>query len=171
MTEANAALRAVIVERYHYLLAHLERRLRSRDLAAEALHDTYANLSEREKELPAVQNPVGFLLRAATNLALDRLRAQKRLVTVAEVETAFNLVDDAPTPAQTAETNSEFQLFVRAVAELPHRRRAILLMFLKDRLSAPVIAQRVGMSRRRVDIELRLAQQHCARVIEKSRKK
>jgi RNA polymerase sigma factor (sigma-70 family) len=164
MGDANRALRATLVNSYEYLVDHLERRLRSPELARDALHDAYLRL-ERSKEIEKIGNPIGLLLRVATNLARDRERKSRRLLTLAEIETAFNLVDDAPDPARTAEAISEFQAFERALAELPARRRAILLASLKERLPSRVISQRFGLSKRRVDVELKLAREHCARVL------
>ncbi len=164
MSGTNTALLAVIVERYDYLVEHLRRRLRSADLARDALHDTYVHLS-KAKELTAVGNPTGFLLRVAANIAADHQRAERRRASVAEIDVALDIADEAPDPARTAEAKSEFLLLEKAMAELPERRRAILLISLKEKIPAHEIAQRFGLSRRRVSTELQLAREHCARVL------
>lgn len=170
MADANGSLRAVIAARYDYLVAHLGRRLRSNDLAQDALHDIYLQL-EKGKEVASVSNPIGFLLTAAMNRARNRQKADKRLASIAEIETTFNLVDDAPTPAEVAEARSEYQVFEKAFAGLPPRRRAIFLASLKGELSSQEIAKRIGLSKRRVDVELKLAREHCARALLKIRAK
>jgi RNA polymerase sigma factor (sigma-70 family) len=171
MGDANGVLRSVIVDRYDYLIARLERYLRSPDRARDALHDVYIHL-EKSKEVAIVRNPVGLILTAAINRARNQIRADSRLATADDVEATFgNLVDDAPDPAKTAEARSDFLAFEKAFAELPPRRRGILLASLKDGLSSRDIAQRVGLSKRRVDAELKLAREHCARALLKYRAK
>jgi RNA polymerase sigma factor (sigma-70 family) len=168
MGNANGNLRSVIVQRYSYLMAHLSRRLRSDDLASDALHDVYVYLGDT-KEVPQVSNPVGFLLTAAMNRARNRQRSDNRLVGLTGAEAAFdNLVDETPNPAEAAEARSEFAVFERAFSELPPRRRAIFLASIKGKMSTREIAQRIGLSRRRVDVELVLAREHCARALLKN---
>jgi RNA polymerase sigma factor (sigma-70 family) len=170
MTDANATLREALVERYEYLLGHLTRRLQSADLAREALHDTYLRLG-RSGEIQSVSRPLGYLLRIAVNLARDRQRSAKRLANMAEIETALNLVDEKPDPGQTAETQSEFRAFERALEGLPLRRRAILLASFNEDLPSREIARQFGLSTRMIDRELKLAREHCARILLKSAKK
>ncbi len=164
MPDANIPLRKALVESYDRLLSQLERRLSSRDLAREALHDTYLQL-ERAKEIRPIEHPIGYLIKIAINLARGRQRAGKRLLSVAEIEATFNLADEAPDPAQTVEARSELEAFERALAELPPRRQAILLASFSENLSSLEIAQRFGLSKRMIDIELKLAREYCARAI------
>jgi RNA polymerase sigma factor (sigma-70 family) len=163
MSDANGVLRTLLVERYEYLLAQLVRRLRSKDVARDALHDTYLRL-ERTQEL-TVQNPIGFLLRAATNIAYDRFRAEKRRASDVEIGTALDIADKAPDPAAYAEERSQFLLLERAIASLPERRRAMLLISLKEKVPTRELARRFGLSQRHVNTELQLAREHCARIL------
>jgi RNA polymerase sigma-70 factor (ECF subfamily) len=162
MSGANSLLRNFLVERYDHLITQLKQRLNSTELAHEALHDTYLRL-ERAKEIRAIDRPTGYLLRIALNLAYDRQRASARLLSVPEIETALNLVDEAPDPAREAEAKSSLQAVERALAKMPARRRAILVASFKENLPSKAIAQRFGLSVRKIDMELKEARDMCAR--------
>jgi RNA polymerase sigma factor (sigma-70 family) len=170
MSDANPLLRAVLVERYDHLVEQLKRRLRSSELAHDALHDTYLQL-ERGKEIRPIERPIGYLISIAVNLARNRQRSAKRLLTVAEIEDAYRLADQAPGPARTAEARSELEAVSRALDELPPRRRAILLASFSENLPSRAIAKRFGLSTRMIDIELKLAREHCARALFHQQKK
>jgi RNA polymerase sigma-70 factor (ECF subfamily) len=162
MSDANSPLRSFLVERYDHLIAQLKQRLNSTELAHEALHDTYLRL-ERSKEIRTIEQPTGYLLRIAMNLAHDRQRAGARLLSIGEIETALNLVDEAPDPAREAEGRSSLQAVERALAKMPARRRAILVASFKENLPSKLIAQRFGLSVRKIDMELKEARELCAR--------
>ena len=170
MTDANGALKDTLVERYEYLLGHLTRRLQSAELARDALHDTYLRLG-RAREITAVSKPLGYLLRIAMNLARDRQRGSRRLASMAEIETALDLVDRELDPGQTAEMRSEFRAFEQALTGLAPRRRAILLASFNEDLPSREIARQFGLSTRMIDRELKLAREYCARVLLKPAKK
>jgi RNA polymerase sigma-70 factor (ECF subfamily) len=172
MSGANGSLRALIVERYDYLIEHLRRRLRSTELAQDALHDTYLRL-DAGRELTAIVNPVGFLLQAATNAAKDRQRSERRRASSFEIDSVLlDVADDAPDPARAAEAKSDYQRIEKAIAELPERRRAIMLISMQEKLTPKEIAARFRLSRRTIDTELNLAREHCVRVLlNKSQKK
>jgi RNA polymerase sigma-70 factor (ECF subfamily) len=164
VADANGTLRTLLVESYDLLIGRLERRFGSPELARDVLHDTYLRL-ERGDEIRPLSSPFGYLLRIATNIAHDRRRSARRLATVAEIETTFNLVDEYPDPARAAEAKSDFEAIGRAIAKLPPRRREILMASFQENLSSRAIAERFGLSTRTIDLELREARDYCARVL------
>jgi len=170
MPEANISLRAVLVKQYDHLVRQLERRLKSADLAQDALHDAYISL-ERGKEIRPLERPVGYLYRIAVNLARKKLRANQRLLSVAEIETEYDIADEAPDPAKVMEAVSELDAVKRALADLPERRRAILMAASQESLPSREIAKRFGLSVRKIDKELQLAREHCFRVAKRQRRK
>jgi RNA polymerase sigma-70 factor (ECF subfamily) len=170
MDTSRTALRALLVENYEKLAGQLARRLRSRELAHEALQDTYLRL-ESGQNLGVISRPLAYLLRMATNAARDRKRAEIRFATSAEIETALEVVDETPDPARAAEASSEIAALELALSDLPARRRAIFLAAWRDNLSHRVIAQRHGLSVRTIDIELELAREYCAASLKRTRKK
>lgn len=155
-----AALRQLFLERYDELRGRLTRRLGSADLAGDALQDAWLRLA-RTETIGTVRSPDSYLLRIALNAAQDRRRAEKRYLTAVEIDSLLNLADDTPEPAQVAEARSDLQALEAVLAELPARRRTILLAARVDDMPRQEIADRLGISLRLVSKELQLAHEYC----------
>jgi RNA polymerase sigma factor (sigma-70 family) len=153
-------LRQLFLDRYDNLKARLTQRLGSADLAGDVLQDTWLRLS-RTEAIGTVRNPLNYLFRMVLNVAQDRRRADKRHLSVVEVESLLHLDDGKPNPADVAEARSDLQVLAAALAELPPRRRAILIAARLDNLPRQEIAARLGISLRLVSKELRLAHEYC----------
>ncbi|RZL66194.1 MAG: RNA polymerase sigma factor [Variovorax sp.] len=161
MTESlKNTLRALFMTRYSQFRKHLQLRLGSEDLANDALHETYLRL-ENMRDQGAVQYPSAYLFRIALNVAEDQRKSSARLITVAEVEELYDMADEMADPARTAEGRAELEALDRAMAELPRRRRAMLLAARVEELPHRDIALRFGVSPRTVEKELRAALEHC----------
>jgi RNA polymerase sigma-70 factor (ECF subfamily) len=171
MTEtAWATLRQLLTERYDDLCMKLARRLNSQDLARETLHDTWLHLLQKQGS-ETIENPAGYLLRTAFNLALDRQRKTSRLARPVEIEEFLNSPDEAPGPVQILEAQQEMELLRRALGELTPRRRFILLASRVDGTPLRQIAEQLGLSQRMVDMELRQALRHCALRLRRHKRK
>ncbi|HEY4124886.1 MAG TPA: RNA polymerase sigma factor [Rhizomicrobium sp.] len=160
-----ALLRQVLVSKYDDIGRALTRKLGSRDLAAEALQDTFVRI-ERGGELGEVHNPRAYLVRMAMNIATDRRRAANRFLSVSEGEALLNFMDDAPGPDRVAEGRSDIYALERALSGLPDRRRAVFESAWIEGCSHTEIAQRFGLALRTVQQELKLAREHCAAWLE-----
>lgn len=155
------ALRDFMLGRYEDLKRRLTVQLGSADLAGDALQDTWLRLESGAESNAPVQYPLSYLMRMATNAALDRLRAQGRFLGGTEVEQIFDsLSDPAPGPAQTAEDRSEAQRMAEVLEELPPRRRHILILIRVDEMPRQEVARRLGVSVSLVDRELRRAHEY-----------
>lgn len=123
MTETSRAiLRRLLLGGYDDYVRRLTSRLGSRDLADEALQDTFLRL-ERAAEIGPIQRPHAYLWRMVLNMAANRRAAEGRLLAASEIEAILDLPDEAPDPARTAEARSEIEMVKRALLELPARRR------------------------------------------------
>jgi len=154
-------LMARFMELYPDLRSRLSGRLRSRDLADEALNETWLRLS-REGELGAVANARAYLMRMAVNIAVDRRRAGARLASAADIDALLSLPDPEPGPEREAVARIELRALEAAVARLTPRRRAILIAARLEGKSCREIAEAMGLSKRTVEMELRAALDHCA---------
>ncbi|RZL66183.1 MAG: RNA polymerase sigma factor [Variovorax sp.] len=163
-----APLRDFMLKRYDDLKRRLTLQLGNVDLAGDALQDTWVRLQSQDAadagdsktgdSREPVQYPLSYLMRMATNAALDRLRADNRFLTGEEVELVFeNLADTAPGPAQTAEARSEAERLAEVMAEMPPRRRRILILIRVDEMPRQEVAERLGVSLSLVDRELKRA--------------
>lgn len=161
MTETTLTeLRRLLVARYEELKTKLAQRLGSTELASDALQDTWLRLSFG-KPAADVYNPGNYLFRAALNAALDNRRSEKRHLTSIEIDSLIELPDETPDPGRVVEGRSAIRRLEAILAELPPRRREILLAARLDNMPRQEIADRLGISLRLVSKELRLAQEHC----------
>lgn len=163
---SRITLQKLLLSCYGIFAKRLTRLLGSAELAQDALHETYLRL-QRDVELGPVRNPQAYLLRMAVNIASNRRKSEKRLLSVGETDTLLRFADEAPDPAQAAEARSEMQALVRALDELPERRREIFLASWIQETPHSEIARRFGITVRTVQIELRDALEHCAQRMKK----
>jgi len=158
---SREALRKFFVLGYDELRTRLIRRLGSVELASDALHDTWLRI-DNARPAGIVLSPKHYLLQMASNTALKRRSTEKRFVTLTDAKMAIGLVDDAPDPERAAIARSEVEALARALAELTPRRRDILLSSRLKCIPLWAIAERLGISQRLVEIELKHALAHCA---------
>jgi RNA polymerase sigma-70 factor (ECF subfamily) len=154
-------LRGDLVTSYSELIKKLTRRLGSSDFAYEALHETFLRL-DRVTDAAPVRSPTNYLFRIAINVAKDRRKANKYRVGAAEIDALLDISDDAPDPARIVEARSEIEAFKRALAELPERPREVLRRISIEGAPAQEVAERLQVSVRTVESDLKLALGHCA---------
>lgn len=160
--EALAELRRFLVDRYDHLKTQLTRRLGSADLASDALHDTWVRLADKD-DMEPVRHPQAFLLQAATNIAVDRLRVDGRMLSESEVDELFDAPSPEAGPAETMQARFELAAMVRAMQALPARQRDILFAVRLEGASREDLARRHRISVRMVARELQTAHDYCAR--------
>jgi RNA polymerase sigma factor (sigma-70 family) len=160
MTDASRLqLRNLLQSQYADLVKRLARRLGSSDAASEALHDAYVRL-ERGGEIGPVASPRAYLLRMAANLASNRRRADRRLLTAIEISALVDLPDTAPDPERTAQGRVDIEAVLRALEALPKVRREVFLASWAERLPHAQIAARFRLHVRTVQKEIRRAEAH-----------
>jgi RNA polymerase sigma factor (sigma-70 family) len=154
------ALRQLLLDRYDEIKAKLAQRVGSTDLAGDALQETWLRLTLAET-LGPVRSLENYLFRTVFNMARQRQRSERRLLSAVEIENLLFLIDESPDPAQTVEARSELETLETILSELPARRRLILLMARIDGMPRQEIADRLGISLRLVSKELHLAHEYC----------
>lgn len=155
------ALRDLLLADYSGLDRQLTRRFGSADFASDVLQETYLRL-EGMTDIGPVRSPKAYLFRIALNIASDRRRAESRRLTVDEVDCLLDIPDDRPDAARVTEDRSEVDLLRRAIAELPERRRRVLILSRIESLPHREIARRLGVTVRTVEMDLKQAVEHCA---------
>jgi len=159
--DSISSLRTLLLAEYVDFDRRLTRRLGSPDLASEALNETYLRL-DGMRELGPVRSPKAYLFRIALNIAADRRRAEKRRLTSDEVDALLDIPDDRPDAARVIEDRSEVNLLRHAIAELPERRRRVLMLSRIDGVPNREIAAHLGITVRTVEMDLKQAIEHCA---------
>jgi RNA polymerase sigma factor (sigma-70 family) len=158
---ALPVLRNFLVQRYDDLKRRLARHLGSTDAANDALQDTWLRLESREA-IGAVQNPGAYLMRMAVNIAVDHQRSHSTKLSATELDELLEIPDAAPGPAETAESRRELDALVAVMQQMPLRRQQILMMVRWEGLPQREVAERLGVSLRTIEQELKKAHDFCA---------
>jgi len=167
MTDTNQSLLVdVLVTRYDDFKRRLTARLGSAELASEALQDTFLRLRSATI-LERVQSPRAYLLRTALNIAINRIQSEKRRMTASEVDAMVEIPDDMPDPTRVVEARSDIEALKHALAELPTRRREIVLAAAFNDVPYRVLAARFGVTVRTIQIEMKHALAHCAQRLDR----
>lgn len=155
---AFQGLRELLTRSYGDLKRRLTLQLGNADLASDALQDTWVRLETHPEAPEHVQHPMSYLMRMATNSALDKLRSDKRFLSGDEVEQIFDAMSDpAPGPEQTAEARSESERLLRVMDTMPARQRRVLTLIRVDEMPRQDVAGYLGISVSLVDRELKRA--------------
>lgn len=156
-------LRSVLTQRYEQIKHSLAIQLGSADLAGDAVHEIWLRLQRDSHVAGPVSSPQAYLVRMGVNIAIDVRRSQSRMLSAEDVQELMDVLPDpAPGPAQIAESRSELEALMKAVNEMPARRREILLLVRWEHWPQREVAKRLGVSLRTVESELKVAQEYCA---------
>jgi RNA polymerase sigma-70 factor (ECF subfamily) len=159
-------LRQQLVDDYDGLIKNLSRRLGSTDVAYEALHETFVRLGN-VADATEIRHPADYIFRTAINVAKNSRKAQSYRVSASEIDELIGVSDEAPTPAQVAESRSDFEAFERALMKLPERPRQVLRMMSFEGKTAQETADFLGVSVRTVAADYQLALAECAKGVDR----
>lgn len=163
--DGRQTLRAILTDRYEWLINRLTRHLGSADLAGDALHDTWLRL-ERDGEFGEVRDPVAYLLRTATNADHQRRRIeQRRLRLLDQHDAAPSAIADLNAEL---ESRSDLEAMKRAIGKLPERRREVFLAIWVEKASPVEIAARHGVTVRTIQMELKRALEDIAALVKEN---
>ncbi|KQW09866.1 MULTISPECIES: sigma-70 family RNA polymerase sigma factor [Pseudomonas] len=151
---------------YEDFKVRLRRRLGSEELANDVLHETYLRV-DRMVDTQEIAQPNAYLYRMALNIAADRRQADARLLTGDEIEELLQVSDEALDPARVVGGQKELQTLLKALYELPSRRRRIFIAARLEEAPHLEISQRFGISTRMVEKEIKAALGHCALRLER----
>lgn len=151
---------------YEDFKVRLRRRLGSEELANDVLHETYLRV-DRMGDTPEIVQPNAYLYRMALNIAADRRQSDARLLTGSEIEELLQIADEALDPARVVGGQKELQTLLKALYELPARRRRIFIAARLEEAPHLEISQRFGISTRMVEKEIKAALGHCALRLER----
>ncbi|MBU6206242.1 MAG: sigma-70 family RNA polymerase sigma factor [Alphaproteobacteria bacterium] len=132
------------------------RLLRARTGNDEDAEDIAQNiwLKIQRSSLPAqIENPKGFIVRMAMNMATDHHRAARNRLRLNEswVEThtmtiAEQPIDETPSPEACLMAKAQFDVVVAAIDQLPNRARQIFILHKIEGFSQVHVAADLGIS-------------------------
>jgi len=160
--EDVAARVGALFDQHHQRLFRLARRLaRSSEDARDLVQETFLRAARAPASIPTgVSHEEAWLVRVLINICRDRwrqdaVRRRARVNGTVAAEPAYN-----PEPHLIAHS-----LVRRALAMLPPRRRAILLMYELEGASIPAIAKLLGISAVTVRWHLSIGRREMARLL------
>ncbi|TXH32246.1 MAG: sigma-70 family RNA polymerase sigma factor, partial [Rhodospirillaceae bacterium] len=99
-----------------------------------------------------IRNPRAYLYRVAANLAIDRLRQDRRRQEVVSAEPIPQTIsDNQPLPDQVVAGRQAFHLLQAAIRDLPEKCRQVFLLYRGEGLTMQQIADRQGISVKTVE--------------------
>jgi RNA polymerase sigma-70 factor (ECF subfamily) len=140
------------------------RRLRDREAAADVVQDAFVRyLVAGATAEAAPVSPRFFLWRIVGNLTIDMARlARRRGLFTPLDDIADRLADPQPTADRCLEGREQLALLRRALAEMPPRSRAALLLNRLHGMTHAEIGERLGVSASMVSKYIMTALRCCA---------
>jgi RNA polymerase sigma factor (sigma-70 family) len=133
------------------LLQYLTRMLGRVDIAREVVQDTYEKIHETYR-LDNVMFPRAMLYKVATNFALMRLRrARLENSLIIGSQGMERVADEAPSPDKKAMAEEINERLVQTIKELRPNLREVLVMAHVQGVARRDIAEKLGISLKRVD--------------------
>lgn len=164
-----------MLERYYReLLSFLSRVVGDRDTAADLAQESYARVLAAQQAGRPAQDPRALLYRTARNLVIDQHRRAK--VRAATGEAASPDGEDpgldglagprSREPDVIVASREGLAAVVATIDELPPRCREAFILYKFDGLSYAEIAERMGISPRTVEMQLKIAMHACWRCLD-----
>jgi len=162
-TDFDDDLMSAYLRHWRALRALLKRRFGSHELAEDALQETWLRLAGMTGEAAAIQDRQAFILRVAGNIAIDLVRKEKRLAArcVSDDVLLQAVADSTPSPEVFVIDRDRLRSLTYALAQLPPKPRAALLLNRCDGLSHREIGARLRVSESMVAKYLAQALRHC----------
>jgi len=159
----DAALSSLYRDHFGAVRSYLVRRLGCSEAGREAAQDIFLRLLLRPQTAP-IENPRGFLLRAARNLAIDRLRADGTRPVLEPIDDHEDaLLDPVSDPARIAEARQHLRALADSIGKLPPKCRDVFFLHRFEGLTQREIAGRLGVSAKTVEANLARAMLHLRR--------
>lgn len=160
--EAQARIAQLFANHRDRLQQYLRARLANPDDAAELAQEAYLRLL-RMKRADLIRHPQAYLFRIAHNL-LHELYTGRQMRLDGDVDAGVELdalESDVPSPDELAVLAARRRLVERAVAELPAKCQAALVLHWREGLTQKEIAERMNLSRQMVQKYLARGLAHC----------
>lgn len=141
----------------------VRRRVQSSDIAADLVHDVYMKCRTVAAEFPSAQEARAYLLRMASNLAIDHQRVEgRRAVILSELAPYFETFDQsASSPEAFAIARDQASQIEQVLADLPKLTRQMFILVRLHGFTHKEVAEQLGVSKSLVDKYMVQALLHC----------
>jgi RNA polymerase sigma-70 factor (ECF subfamily) len=137
--------------------------------AEELMQDTFLRAYRHGDSLRDPEAVRGWLYRIATHVCLDRLRQRRPLVSLNSEEDEDRVkppVSQSPSPLEVSERKETSACVQRCLDFLPDKYRAVVLLHEAHSLTAPEIAELLGLTVTTVKIRIHRARRKLQKVME-----
>ncbi|MEM6901106.1 MAG: RNA polymerase sigma factor [Pseudomonadota bacterium] len=165
MRDKHDVLLAVYIEELPRLKRYLASNTGCESHAEDLAQETWLRLVRYPDR--AICAPTNFIWRIARNLVIDLSRRSKTSVVHGAGQLTEELADVSPGPEAVASAKSDLLAMQIAISSLPARRRAMFVSAVRDGRTSLEIAHTFDVSKRTVELEIRMAIDHCADAIER----
>ncbi len=139
---------------------YLVRRSHCAETAADLTQETFVRLL-RGDDGARIGSPRAYLYRIAANLLTDHARKERTRPPQVGGDRLDRLLDEAPDQERTLLARDEVRRLRRAIDEMPPRRREIFVLHKFEGLSYAEIAERLGIAKNTVMVQMMQALAHC----------
>lgn len=154
---------------YRELLSFLSRKVSDRATAADLAQESYVRVYEAQRTGSVVRDPRALLYRTARNLVTDHHRrtgVRADFDGAGSSEEGAVELDDCIGPSTfepdtILSSGQGLAAMVATIDRLPPRCREAFVLYKFDGLSYAEVAERMGISVRTVEMQLRIAMQAC----------
>jgi RNA polymerase sigma-70 factor (ECF subfamily) len=140
------------------LRRYARRIVRSRETAEDLVQDVFLRLWHRWEQVEMGPDIRAYLFTVTRSRALDHLRRERTKARAAALALPRGITGDEPALSPDADRKLEADEISRAIervlATMPPRRREIIALRLRHHLPTAVIAQRLGISPRTVEVHI-----------------
>jgi len=171
--QGDAEAFAELVDRYQKKIYYLAFQMLGNHLDAdEVVQETFVRIYRRRKELSDVANFTSFLVRVATNYAIDLLRKQKGHSQLDDLislpgETQIELSRHVKTPRDLYRDKVLMEEIRRALETLPPRQRTTALLHDVEGYSKAEVAQILDCPEATVRSNLHIARKKLKAILKK----
>jgi RNA polymerase sigma factor (sigma-70 family) len=162
MSQKYSSLLACFIAERKSLAHYLTGRTGCPATADDLLQEAWLKLN-RSQPSESIGNPLAYLHRMATNLAIDDARANaRRLLDPVEIDMLLDIVDEAPGVEQQTADLQALERLKDILEEMPARRRELFLAARVEGQRHKQLAERFGISVRTVELEVHRALDYCS---------
>lgn len=141
----------------------MSRRTGSKDVAADLLHDLYLKCRRTDIEFPARTDARAYLVRMASNLAIDHVRVEGRRASILNTMAPIYQEGDtqAASPESFALADDKAAQIEAVLASLPGQTREMFILARLYGMTHKEVASRLGVSKSLVDKYMVMALIRC----------
>lgn len=149
----RVSLESVFLETRQDLERVVRRRLRSTDNTSDLVHDVWIKCQRVTLDFPDRQEARAYLLRMASNLAIDHERVEgRRAAILGELAPVYDVIErHEPSPESYALANDMAEQVETILASLPKLTRQMFVLVRLHGLSHKEVAEQLGVSKSLVD--------------------